>query len=200
MDSRWCSWVIQPRWSGFLRDVIQIRAVIPVNLGFVVEFLAPLLPCKQHLSPHPPNFPPCLWVQTWGNGSRRTDRRETWQFLTLPSQAFPPSLLHHTLLPSAPLPPGLVAWSCTSKGQRREWRKWWRRERQMWRRNPERCPSGWMMMIYPPWCETEPPACIFKIPLSYNNRLHVLHSWSEHGNKTHNPLYFVGLNHSCSRF
>lgn len=86
------------------------------------------------------------------------DCSETWQFLTLQSQVFPPSRLHHTLLPSALLPPELVKWRLrwTSKEQRREWRKWWRRERQTWRRNPQRCPSGWMMMIYPPWCETEP--------------------------------------------
>lgn len=128
------------------------------------------------------------------------DCSETWQFLTLQSQVFPPSRLHHTLLPSALLPPELVKWRLrwTSKEQRREWRKWWRRERQTWRRNPQRCPSGWMMMIYPPWCETEPSACIFKIPLSYINNLHVLHSWSESGSGK--SLCFVGIYRNGSRF
>lgn len=90
-----------------------------------------------------------------------------------------PSLRHHTLLPSALLLLALVTWkqSWMSKDQKREWwKKWWKewkRERQIWKRNPERNPSGWMTMIYPPWCETEPTACIFNIPFANINRLYV---------------------------
>lgn len=41
-------------------------------------------------------------------------------------------------------------------------------------------------------------ACIFKIPLSYINNLHVLHSWSESGSGK--SLCFVGIYRNGSRF